>query len=392
MWVAAWTASPHAVDPDPDDPLLNIDGQTVRQRARLSLAATSLRIRVSNEYGSAPLTIGAASIALSDGVAAIKKESLKPLTFGGRSSVTLPAGAPILSDIVTLAAPAGAELSVSLYFPGRVTTPTIHGLALKSAVISARGNVTQATRVEAQKTSHSSISMTAILVPAQPGQKLIVAFGDSITDGDGSTVDADRNWPSVFARRLQTRKGQVPIAIVNAGIAGNRLLSDGFGIKALGSSALARFDRDVLAVPGVTHVVVLEGANDIGFPGARLGGHALADASQIRTVEDLIGAYQQLIARAHTRGLKVAGATITPFAGVDVPGYYSDAKEAARQRVNTWIRTSGAFDAVIDFDAVLRDPAHPERMSAHYASPDHLHPSDIGYKAMADAIDPSLFE
>jgi lysophospholipase L1-like esterase len=180
------------------------------------------------------------------------------------------------------------------------------------------------------------------------------------------------------------------VAIVNAGIAGNRLLADGFGIKALGISALARFERDVLSLPGVTHVVLLEGVNDLGFPGAALHGRTLADASETRTADDLIGAYRQLIARASLRGVKVIGATLTPFEGADVPGYYSEAKDAARRRVNTWIRTSGAFDSVIDFDAVLRDSSHPGRIQARYASPDHLHPNDAGYQAMADAIDLSI--
>jgi lysophospholipase L1-like esterase len=230
-------------------------------------------------------------------------------------------------------------------------------------------------------------------VPAGRGQKLVVAFGDSITDGDGSTVDADRNWPSALARRLNKRASAgAAIAIVNEGIAGNRLLSDGFGIKGLGISALARFDRDVLAIPGVTHVVLLEGVNDLGFPGARLGDQPLGGPGETRTVEDLIGAYQQLISRAQAHGVKVVGATLTPFEGATFEGYYSDAKERARQRVNAWIRTSGAFDGVIDFDAAVRDKDQPGRMQARYASPDHLHPNDEGYQAMADAIDLSLFE
>ena len=391
-WVAAWTASPHAADPDPDQPLLNIEGQTVRERVRLFVGAPSLRIRLSNEQGTTPLTIGAATVALARDSHSVEAESLKTLTFGGRGSVTIPPGAPVVSDPIDLAVPAGAELGVSLYFPERLGTPTIHGLALKRAVITARGDFTRAPRIDAQTTSESSVLMTAVLIPARPGQKLVVAFGDSITDGDGSSVEVERNWPSVLARRLNAREARAPILVVNAGIAGNRLLADGFGIKALGVSALARFDRDVLAIPGVTHVVLLEGVNDIGFPGATLGAQALADASETRSAADLIGAYRQLITRAHARGLKMIGATLTPFEGVDVPGYYSAEKEAVRQRVNAWIRTGGAFDGVIDFDAVLRDRAHPSRMQARYASPDQLHPNDTGYQAMADAIDLSLFE
>jgi lysophospholipase L1-like esterase len=391
-WVASWASSPTAVDPDPEQPLLNIAGQTVRERVRLSMGGRQLRIRLSNEFGSTPLTIGAATIALSNGVDAVKPESLKALTFDGRSAVTLPPGAPILSDAVDLQVPAGAELSISLYFPERVATPTFHGLALKTAVITARGDFTHAVRVEKQATSQSSIAITEVLVPARRGQKLVVAFGDSITDGDQSTVDADRNWPSALGRRFAKRGGSAPIAIVNEGIAGNRLLSDAFGIKFLGVSALARFDRDVLAIPGVTHVALLEGVNDLGFPGATLDGQPLGGPGETRTVEDLIGAYRQLIARAHAHGLKVIGATLTPFEGTTFVGYYSAAKEKSRDRLNTWIRTSGAFDGVIDFDAAVRDASHPSRMQARYASPDRLHPNDAGYQAMADAIDLALFD
>jgi lysophospholipase L1-like esterase len=219
--------------------------------------------------------------------------------------------------------------------------------------------------------------------------RLIVAFGDSITDGDGSTVDADNNWPSDVIRRVaKTAKGS-PIAVVNEGTVGNRLLrtSDMFGV-----SALARFDRDALVLPGVTHIVLLEGINDIGFPGAKMDGQYLADPAETRSVQDITDAYRQLISRAHSRGVKVVGATITPCEGVNIPGYYSEAKEATRQAVNKWIRTSGAFDGVIDFDAVVRDRDHPSRLLPKFASKDHLHLNDDGYKAMADSIDLNLFK
>jgi len=222
---------------------------------------------------------------------------------------------------------------------------------------------------------------------------MVVAFGDSLTDGDGATMDADRNWPSDLIRRLQQTPRDSQLAVVNAGIAGNRLLSDCFDVVlgCFGVSALARFDRDALALPGVTHILLLEGINDIGFPGAHLDDHYLADPRDVRTSEELIHAYRQLISRAHARGVMLIGATITPFEGVDLPGYYSESKEALRQAVNAWIRTSGAFDAVIDFDAVLRDPDHPSRLLPRLASRDHLHPNDAGYQAMADAIDLAIF-
>jgi lysophospholipase L1-like esterase len=181
------------------------------------------------------------------------------------------------------------------------------------------------------------------------------------------------------------------VAVVNDGIAGNRLLSDGSGFG-LGITALARFDRDVLALPGVTHIVLHEGLNDIGFPGAKMGGSYPAVPTDVRTPEDLIDAYRQLISRAHAHGVKLIGATITPLEGVTLPGYNSESKEATRQVVNKWIRTSGSFDGVIDFDAVLRDPDHPSRILLKFASKDHLHPNDTGHQAMADAIDLALFK
>ena len=205
-------------------------------------------------------------------------------------------------------------------------------------------------------------------------------------------MDADHNWPSDLIRRLGKTPETSRVAVVNEGIVGNRVLKDGAGITAgFGVGALARFDRDVLALPGVTHVVLLEGLNDIGFPGAKLNGGYLADPADARTPQDLIDAYRQLISRAHANGVKVIGATINPFEGVDISGYYSESKEAVRQAVNRWIRTGGSFDAVIDFDAVLRDPDHPSRLFARFASQDHLHPNDVGYQAMADAINLALF-
>jgi lysophospholipase L1-like esterase len=288
----------------------------------------------------------------------------------------------------------GAEISISLYFPKRVPTPTLHALALKRAVVSQPGDHTRAEKLEAGAVSESLILLSAVLVPAQPSQRLVVAFGDSVTDGDRSAIDADRNWPSDLVRRLGKTPEYSKVAVVNAGIAGNRLLSDCFLASAgcFGVSALARFDRDALAVPGVTHIVLLEGINDIGFPGAKLGGSYLADPEDFRAPEDLMDAYRQLISRAHVHGVKLIGGTIGPFEGVTLPGYYSESKEAARQTVNKWIRTSGSFDGVIDFDAVLRDPDHPSRLLPRFASKDHLHPNDDGYQAMADAIDLALFK
>ncbi len=217
-----------------------------------------------------------------------------------------------------------------------------------------------------------------------------MTFGDSTTDGDGSTVDTDRNWPNSLICRLTESPERSKLAVVNAGIAGNRLLRDG-SFPSFGVMALARFDRDALTVPGVTHIVLLEGLNDICFPGAKLGGQYLANPADAPMAEDLIGAYLALIARCHAAGVKVIGVTITPCEGAKIPGYYTDAKEAIRQKINKWIRTSGAFDGVIDFDAVTRDPDHPSQLLPRFASKDHIHPNDDGYRAMADAIDIALF-
>jgi len=392
-WIATWAASPQFAAPDPDEPLLKIEDQTVRERVRVSIGGAQICIRLSNEYGSASLPIGAATVAVPSDPASVKPGSIQTVTFGRRNSVTIPAGAAVLSDPVAFPVASGAELSISLYFPKRVATPTLHGLALKRAVVSQHGDLTHAEKIEGGALSESSILVSAVLVPAQPSQRLVVAFGDSVTDGDGATVDADNNWPSDLIRRVGKTPEGAKVAVVNEGIVGNRLLSDGSGISAgFGVSALARFDRDALGPPGVTHIVLLEGINDIGFPGGKLGESYLADPADVRTPEDLIDAYRQLISRAHAHGIKLVGATITPFEGVTLPGYYSESKEAFRQAVNKWIRTGGAFDGVIDFDAVLRDPDHPTRLLPRFASKDHLHPNDAGYRTVADAINLALFK
>jgi lysophospholipase L1-like esterase len=388
-WTATWAASPQSETPVPHEPLLNLDNQTVRERVRVSIGGSQIRLRFSNECGSSPLLIGAATVAIPTDAATIKRESIQNVTFEGHSSITIPPGAPVLSDPIGFLVRSGAEISISIYFPKRVTTPTLHAFAFKHAVVSQRGNFTHGEKIDAAVVSTASISISAVLVPAQPPERLVVAFGDSITDGDGSTVDADNNWPNDLIRRLAKASEDPTLAVVNEGIVGNRLLhdSDIFGV-----SALARFDRDALFLPGVTHIVLLEGINDICFPGAKMDGQYLADPAETRSVQDITDAYRQLISRGHARGLKLIGATIAPCEGVNIPGYYSEAKDATRQAVNKWIRTSGVFDGVIDFDAVVRDPDHPSRLSPRFASKDHLHPNDDGYKAMADSIDLNLFK
>jgi lysophospholipase L1-like esterase len=389
-WVATWAASPTAADADASEPLLNLDNQTVRERVRVSVGGSQIRLRLSNEYGSSALLLGSVTVALPNEPTGVQSASIRKVTFSGRNSVSIPAGAAILSDSIPFPIAQGSEISISLYFPNRVSTVTWHSLALKRAVASTYGDHTRDEKIEGGTDSESAIAVTVVLVPAQPSQRLVVAFGDSIVDGDGSTVDAGRNWPSDLIRRLQGAGLGSKVAVVNEGIAGNRLLSNG-PLAILGVNALARFDRDALSLPGVTHVLLYEGTNDLGFPGAKLGDILLADPSNIRTAEELIDGYRQLIGRAHMHGVKLIGCTLTPFEGATIPGYYSEMKDAARQKVNQWIRSSGAFDGVIDFDQVLRDPSHPSRLSPRFSSEDHLHPNDAGYQAMANAIELSLF-
>ncbi len=388
-WVATWAASPQSGTPNPREPLLNIDNQTVRERVRVSIGGNQIRLRFSNEFGSSPLLIGAVTVAIPTDASDVKQESIQGVTFEGHNSITIPAGAPVLSDAIKFPVASRSEISISIYFPNRVAAPTLHAFAFKHAIVSQHGDGPHAEKIDTAAASTASIAITAVLVPAQPSERLVVAFGDSITDGDGSTVDADNNWPNDLIRRLAKTLKAPTLAVVNEGIVGNRLLhdSDVFGV-----SALARFDRDALVLPGVTHIVLLEGLNDIGFPGAKMDGQYLADPAEICSAQDITDAYRQLLSRAHARRVKVIAATITPCEGVNIPGYYSESKEATRQAVNRWIRTSGAFDGVIDFDAIVRDPDHPSRLAPKFASKDHLHPNDDGYEAMADSIDLNLFK
>jgi lysophospholipase L1-like esterase len=387
-WIATWATSPQSGTPDPREPLLNIDNQTVRERVRASIGGKQIRLRFSNEFGSSPLLIGAATVAIPTDASSIKEESIRNVTFEGRNSIEIPAGAPVLSDPISFPLTPGAEISISIYFPKRLTTPTLHAFAFKHAALSQHGDFSHKKTIDPAALSTASILVTAVLVPAQPSNRLVVAFGDSISDGDGSTVDADDNYPNNLIHRIAKTSKRSTLAVVNEGIVGNRLLRD---TDIFGVSGLARFDRDALVLPGVSHIVVLEGINDIGFAGAKMDNQYLADPAEARSAQDIIDAYGQLISRAHARRVKVIGATLTPCEGVDIPGYYSDAKESVRETVNKWIKTSGAFDGVIDFDAVVRDPDHPSRLLPKFASKDHLHPNDTGYKAMADSINLALF-
>lgn len=387
-WIATWAASPQGGDlsVSPTDPFRRIDGQTVRERVRVSIGGRAIRVQLSNAFGSTPVEIGAATVALAEDAQSIRPATLRDLTFAGQPAAVIPAGGTLLSDPVKLAMPDEAELSVSLYLPHPVAAPSVHNLALRNAVITPPGNFTHEVRVYPQETAASWLLISAVLVRRRPQDQLVAAFGNSITDGERSTLEADRNWASDLSRRLSpSRPGSPRVAVVNEGISGNQLLGDGYG-----QSALARFDRDVLELPGLTHVVVMEGINDIGVAGANVRGHVLIPGATERSAQDVIGAYEQLIRRAHARGVTVIGATLTPFEGVAVDSFYSVEREATCQAVNGWTRSSGAFDAVVDFNSILRDPEHPARLLARFASVDRLHPNDLGYQAMADAVDATV--
>jgi lysophospholipase L1-like esterase len=294
----------------------------------------------------------------------------------------IPPGAPALSDPVELRVPALASLAISLYVPGYTEAATAHQVGAQTAYV-ADQDQTAAAEMPAGLTFLNRFFLSGVWVGTADRIPAIVTFGDSITDGTNSTPDTNNRWPDHLARRLMADgpNGQGRAAVANAGISGNRVLSDGSGV-----SALARFERDVLGQPGVTHATVLLGINDIGGPGTVFGAN-----DPIMGPEDIIAGHQQLIARAHARGLKIFGCTLTPFEVATNPGYFSPVKEARRQAVNRWLRTAGAYDGLIDFDAVVRDPAQPTKMRADYDSGDHLHPNDTGYRAMAESIDLSLF-
>jgi lysophospholipase L1-like esterase len=355
--------------------------QTLRQKLRISVGGGQLRIRVSNELGTTPLVIGAATVAIAGAESAIDPASLRALTFGGQASITIPAGAPAVTDAVDLTVGDLAELAISLYLPQETVPATMH--MGRTAYVSQAGDFTRAAALDGATLTTNHVYLTGVYVRTTEDVAVVATLGDSITDGAASTPHSYNSWPDHFAARVASGDGR-KLAIVNHGISGNQVLRDGAGV-----SALARFDRDVLSTPGLTHVIVLEGINDIGTGGFAFPGTAGPPPSE-RTAADLIAGYRQLIARAHANDLEIIGATLTPFEGT-FAGYYTPAKDLVRMEVNEWIRSGGEFDAVIDFEAAIRDETNPRVMKAEYDSGDKLHPGDAGYKKMADAIDLALF-
>jgi lysophospholipase L1-like esterase len=380
-WLATWAPSPFAAPPKPPpdsvDRVPTYVDRTLRQIMRTTLGGNRLRIRFTNEYGEQPLVIGAAHVAIRDTGAAIRAGTDKAITFYGRTSVTLRRGAVVVSDPIDMLVPSLTDIAISIWVKDTIRATTRHAQGLQTNYVSSAGDFTAATSMHADTTIRQWLWLAGVDVVNASATGVIVAIGNSITDGAGSSADSNSRWPDVLARRLLASK-EPARAVVNAGIGGNGVLS-----PITGPSALARFDRDVLMQPGVTHVILLEGINDLGR------GAASPDPRDNVSAEDIIFGYQQLIGRAHERGLVIFGATLTPMANMTRP--VTAAVDAKRRAVNEWIRTSGAFDGVIDFEAATRDPSQPDRFLPAYDSGDHLHPSDAGYKAMGEYIDLTLF-
>ncbi|MFD5318747.1 SGNH/GDSL hydrolase family protein [Streptomyces sp. NPDC127098] len=386
-WVGTWATAPTT---RPATDTTTFEDQTIRQVVRASVGGAAARVRFSNEFGTEPLVIGEARIArrdpAGDGSSALPGTDRR-LTFNGRARVTVPPGERLVSDPVGLRIPARADLLVSVHLPERTPGATLNAYANQENYL-ADGNVAARTTITPTGTTDRWYFLTGVQVTGQAARGAVVALGDSLTVG--STLNSNHRWTDFLAERLRAEPGRLAgTGVLNAGISGNRLLRDpnppagspAHGWAAyFGQAGITRFDRDVLSQPGVTHLVLFLGINDIGQPGTRS-----APESEQVTAAEVIAGQRQLIRRAHERGVQVIGATITPFRD-DTLGFYSPAKEEVRQQVNHWIRTSGEFDAVADFEAAVRDPARPDRLNPAYDRGDHLHFNDAGNAALAAAF------
>ena len=393
-WIGTWAASPQP--PIPGN-VRTFRNQTLRLIVHTSVAGSKLRIRVANLFGDHPLRIGAAHIARRTAGADIDPASDRVLKFHGQPSTTIAAGSTIVSDPVELDVPALSDLAISLFFPEATEATTGHVLAKQTNYVSTEtGDATASASFPVGKTFRAWPFLTGVDVEASSRGASIVAFGSSLTDGDGSTTDRNKRFPDILAERLQNG-GRAELGVLNEGIIGNRLLSDRlppqftqlFG-GSLGQAGLTRFDRDALAQPGVRFIIMGLGINDIAFPGS------FTSSSEAVSAKDLIDGYRQTIKRAHRKGIRVIGTTMAPFEDAfftDPPlTFFTPEKEAVRQRVNDWILNSKEFDGVVDFDAAVRDPSHPTRILPAYDSGDHLHPNDAGYVAQANLIPLELFK
>ena len=383
VWVGSWAASQQLPDPQNSLPPELLNDATLRQIVHLSAGGSTLRVHISNAFGTLPLLLTSVHVAkpVSASSAAIDPATDKALTFSGQQEVIIPAGAEYLSDPLEYPVGPMSDLAVSIHYDRPPAEQTGHPGSRATSYLVHGDAVSEADLEDARKFDHW-YQISAIDVAAQPGAAAVVALGDSITDGHGATTNGNDRWTDVLAQRLQADPRTKGIGVLNQGIGGNHLLTDG-----IGPNVLARFDRDVLAQTGVRWVIVLEGVNDIG------GLTRLSDppeAEHRAFVRRVLASYEQIVARAHAAGIKVIGATITPYTGSD---YYHPpaSNEADRQIINAWIRTPGHFDAVVDFDKATADPQRPDHMNPAYDCGDHLHPSPAGYKVMGEAIPLSLF-
>ncbi len=373
-WVTTWATSPSTMFPD-EAAENTLSDQTVRLIVHTSVGGNALRIRVSNYHGDRALQIGAVSIARQGEGAGISGSSTS-LTFSGKESITVPRWATVISDPVNFPVPQSGNLAVSIYLPGDSGFVTQHALANQVSYISQGGNHNTAASFPVAEETQGWPFLTAIDVMPSAPTTAIVTLGDSITDGWGSTASANQRWPNHFQHRIYADDSVSDYAVINAGISGNRVTTEGNSL--FGQNLQARLERDVLAMSNVSHIVLLEGINDIGM--SSMGG-------ELVSADAIIAGYRQVIARAHARGIKVIGATLLPYEGA---GYYSEDGNRVRNVVNDFIRNGGVFDGVIDFGPAVADPANPNRIRADFTE-DNLHPNDAGYKAMADSIELDLF-
>lgn len=371
-WVGTWAAAPMACVVKSGEP--SAGDSTYRNVVRISVGGKAFRVQLTNEFGATQLMVGSAHVAMSAGDGGIRPGTDHALTFGGHSSVTIPAGGFVLSDEVALDAPALSSLAVTLYVADQViATRTCHLLASSTNYVT-KGDVSGAGEMKSARTTESWNFVKGVVVRADGDAFAVVAMGDSITDGNASTKDTNRRWPDYLAERLLKSGKTARVGVLNEGIVGNRVLRTEWG-----QSAIARFDRDVIAQNGVRYLVLLEGINDINWQ----------DPSEDASAEELIVGISQLVERAHSHGIKVFAATLIPYGGADG---FSEKGEQVREAVNTWYRTGGVVDGVIDFDKATRDAQKPASLKPGFDSGDHLHPNDAGYEAMGEAVDLSWFQ
>jgi lysophospholipase L1-like esterase len=378
QWIGAWSTSqqpPYGEGISQD----GFNNQTIRMIVHPHASGSEVRIRLSNTFGTQPLTFGKVNVARAKTGAKTVSGSQRGITFGGKSTITIPAGAEVLSDAIPFKVMDGESLAVTVYVPNASGPTTWHKLSRQNSYISTQGDQTEDINGSAFSNKIDSwfwLSGVDVLSKSNKKNRVIVTLGDSITDGFESEVDANRRWPDVFDDRLDKKYLGKNYSVLNSGISGNKILRDS---PIYGVNALARLNRDVFMQTGVTDVILLEGINDIGHTP-----HTL-DASQI------IAGMEQIAAQTHARGLRIYAGTLTPFRGFKEGAYFTEEGEKTRKEVNNWIRTSGVFDGVIDFERAVANPSDPERLLPAYDF-DHLHPNDTGYKAMADSIDLSLFK